>query len=180
MSFEEMKSDYELGLTVKQLSIKYETKVETIKSRIKRGKWQRQPKKDLMETVEKAKAHLQELTGMDSESLKEQLFSEESDEVGEIQDLATIMLIVAKGGASTVKSTFVKDENGELQEKTREVAGIRPDVRAGMFFMELLEKLATMVDIGEFETDEELEARYKGYEERKKKEREEFANRVIE
>ena len=36
-----------------------------------------------------------------------------------------------------------------------------------------------MGDIGEFETDEELEDRYKGYEENLKKEREIFENRVI-
>ena len=138
--------------------------------------------KDIKETAQKAKQHLSILFDMDTETLHDNLFKNEtSNEIDEIQNLATIMLVVAKGGASTVKRTFIKQENGELKEKVREVSAIRPDVRAGQFFMELTEKLATMVDIGEFETDVELEERYKGYYEKKiKQQREEFANRVIE
>ena len=109
------------------------------------------------------------------------LFGDEtSNEIDEIQNLATVMMNVAKGNVSVIERTFIKQENGELKEKVRHIKPIRPDPRAGAFYLELSEKLATMVDIGEFETDAELEERYKGYYEKLKKQREEFANRVIE
>ena len=177
------RKDYEEhGLSIDELVMKYGYSKGTIKNYVSREKWQKNTIKDIKETAQKAKQHLSILFDMDTETLHDNLFKNgASNEIDEIQNLATIMLIVAKGGASTVKRTFVKQENGELKEKVREVSAIRPDVRAGQFFMELTEKLATMVDVGEFETDEELEERYKGYYEKKlKQQREEFTNRVIE
>jgi len=186
------RKDYEKnGLSVKEIAIKYDYKKATIESYISKEGWQKLPSKDLQETKEKAKEYLSVIFNEDMEELKRKLFGgktlneedETSDrileEIDEIQNLATVMMSVAKGNASVIEKTFMK-KDGELEEMFRSIKPIRPDPRAGAFYLELSEKLATMVDIGEFETDEELEERYKEYyEEKLKKQREEFANRVI-
>jgi len=175
------RKDYEEhGLSINELVMKYGYSKGTIKNYVSREKWQKPLSKDLQETKEKAEEYLATTFHEDFKTLKSKLFGDEtSNEIDEIQNLATVMMSVAKGNASVIEKTFMK-KDGEFEERFRNVKPIRPDPRAGAFYLELSEKLATMVDIGEFETDAEIEERYKGYYEKKiKQQREEFANRVI-
>ena len=175
------REDYEKhGLTPTEIAIKYGYIIGTVRKYIKRDGWQKPPSKDLQETKDKADEYLAVTFNEDIETLKNKLFGEEtSNEIDEIQNLATVMMSVAKGNVSIVERTFMW-EDGKLVEKFRHVKPIRPDPRAGAFYLELSERLATMIDVGEFETDAELEERYKGYYEKLKKQREEYANRIIE
>jgi len=176
------REDYEKhGLTPKEIAIKYGYKSKNIiEVYISKEGWQKPPSKDLQETKDKADEYLAITFNEDIETLKNKLFGEEtSNEIDEIQNLATVMMSVAKGNVSVIERTYMW-EDGKLVEKFRHVKPIRPDPRAGAFYLELSERLATMIDVGEFETDAELEERYKGYYEKLKKQREEYANRIIE
>jgi len=171
------RKDYEeFGLTVKEIADKYGYKQHTLRGYIHRHNWQQ----DLSKIKENTIKHLSIIIHEDIDILKDNLFNPDSTagEVEEIQKLATIMMATAKGNVSVVKQTFF-DKDGVLIEKVREVQTIKPDAKCGQFYLELSEKLATMVDIGEFETDAELEERYKRYEENLKKQQEEFENRII-
>jgi len=175
------REDYEKnGLAVKEIVIKYGYKKATIEGYISKEGWQKSPSKDLQETKEKAEAYLATTFNEDMKELKSKLFGDEtSNEIDEIQNLATVMMSVAKGNASVIEKTFMKKDD-EFEERFRNVKPIRPDPRAGAFYLELSEKLATMVDIGEFETDAELEERYKGYMEKAMRQKEEYTNRNLE
>ena len=178
------RKSYEVdGLSIDEIVAMYGYTKGTVKGYVSKEGWQKQPRKDLQDTANKAMTHLSMLTGENLEELKENLFGGSGDktdtnEVNEIETLATVMMAVARGSVSMVKQTFI-EKDGEFKEKYREVQPIRPDARCGLFYLELSEKLASMVDIGVFETEQEKEKRFKGYQERKKKEREEFANRAL-
>ena len=116
------------------------------------------------------------MNGIDPISLKNKLEHEdhEDDQREYIKTLKYALLLHAQGAINTVETTFI-----DGKEKHRKVKSNPPNARSAQMFFEVDERLASMDDMGEYETDAELEERYKGYREKKLKEREEFMNRKI-
>jgi hypothetical protein len=176
MKFIEMKRDYESGLELDALSIKYDTKKETIKSRAKRGKWKKPTKTELAEMILKTEDYLY-LNGIDPIALKNELENEDNEK-GELEYIKTLkyaLLLHAQGSVNSVETTFI-----EGREKHKKVKSNPPNPRSAQMFFEVDDRLASMVDIKEYETEQEKTDRFKSYQIRKRKEREEFANRILE
>jgi len=110
------RKDYEEhGLSIDELVMKYGYSKGTIKNYVSREKWQKPLSKDLQETKDKAEKYLATTFHEDFKTLKSKLFGDEtSNEIDEIQNLATVMMSVAKGNVSVIERTFIKQENGYL------------------------------------------------------------------
>jgi len=169
------------GLGIVDILRKYETVTRSSLFRwIKNEGWEEPIKKKLDSAVKDATTMLSAI-GFSGEEIKAKIKEAGEDKNLEFELIETLkftLLGVALGKYSKVKSIYsLKDDS--LTEVQREVTTIPPDVRASAEFFRIDELLASFQDIGEYETDEELEARYKRYREEKIAEREKFMNRKI-
>jgi transposase len=175
-----VRDEYEnQGMSPDELASKYGREKETVKNWIRDKGWTLPTKEQLDKVVKHTEDLLTEI-GFSGEELKKAIRESDSNdaEFEYIETLKYTLLSVGLGKYKKVKKTYsIKD--GKLVERFREIQSIPPDTRASQMFFEIDEKLASWQDIGDYETDAELEERYKGYREKKLKEREEFINRKI-
>jgi len=177
INWKKIKADYKKGMSIKELSQIYGVKVNTIKSRKKREKWE---KGDSIEVQDK-KETIKTNTSVFSKGYSpEELLARENEE-GFMEEIlkkayyATISQAIY--GSTTIEEVY--NASGELVRKkiTR-----KPPTPLSVNNLLLLGEQISLstINIDELETEEEREARYLDYRRDIEEQRKLYENRNIE
>lgn len=175
--WENIRSDYESGMSYSEMAQKHNEKINTIKSRKQREKWTR------IENIQEKDNNTTEVLGIlfgqgfDISTMVKKMDEEDNYEELMLKSVKCALFALGTGQLSKVQAKY----NGNGVLVSRIVTGIPPSPNALSHLEWLDERIGLLaINMNEYETEEEREERYLAYRRDVEVEREYYENRDIE